>query len=108
MSGLVRLIAISGLLCVVYADLALAVPTSAPKIVQLSNSCWRISTAGVDYGKIKAQQFADELLKGDIEAFKKRKGFTSLRITSRYRNCKFHLWFFGDEFNCTSVATLCR
>ncbi len=84
-----------------------AMPTSSPKIVPQGDRCVRISTAGVDHGKAVAQKFADDLLAADLEAYRKKRGLKSLRIQRRFRKCKYHLWFFGDEYNCTSLAVAC-
>jgi hypothetical protein len=84
-----------------------AVPTGQAKIVPQGANCVRISTAGVDHGEDVAQKYADDLLKADIDAFKKRKGLSSVRIQRRFKKCKYHLWFFGNEYNCTSLAVVC-
>ncbi len=86
---------------------ASAMPTSSPKIVPQGDRCVRISTAGVDHGKAVAQKFADDLLAADLKAYQKKRGLKSLRIQRRFRKCKYHLWFFGDEYNCTSLAVAC-
>ena len=84
-----------------------AVPSRQAKILEQGNRCVRISTAGVDHGKDVAQKFADDLLAADLEAYRKRKGLGSMRIQRRYKKCKEHLWFFGQEYNCTSLAVAC-
>ena len=84
-----------------------AMPTSTPKIVPQGDRCVRISTAGVDHGKAVAQKYADDLLAADLKAYRKKRGLKSLRIQRRFRKCKYHLWFFGDEYNCTSLAVAC-
>jgi len=84
-----------------------ATPASSPKIVPQGDRCVRISTAGVDHGKAVAQKYADDLLAGDLKAYQKKHGLKSLRIQRRFRKCKYHLWFFGDEYNCTSLAVAC-
>ena len=86
---------------------ASAFPTSKPKIVPEGNRCVRISTAGVDHGKAVAQKFADDLLAGDLESYRKSHHLPSLRIQRRFKKCHYHLWFFGDEYNCTSLAVAC-
>ena len=86
---------------------AQAYPTGKPKIVSAGAKCVFISTAGVDHGEKVAQKYADDLLKSDIATFKKSKGLKSVRVSSRFRKCKFHLWFFGNEYNCTSRAKVC-
>jgi hypothetical protein len=99
-------IAIALALCTL-PQLAAAFPSGEAKIVPQGNRCVRISTAGVDHGKAVAQKFADDLLAADIAAFKKRRHLQSLRIQRRFRKCNYHLWFFGDEYNCTSLAVAC-
>ncbi len=86
---------------------ASAIPSSQPKIVEQGNRCVRISTAGVDHGKEVAQKYADDLLAGDLKAYQKKKGIKKLRIQRRFRQCKEHIWFFGQEYNCTSLAVAC-
>jgi hypothetical protein len=89
----------------------LAIPADGPRIVTVpapaGKECRRISTAGVDHGEDVAQEYADELLAGDIEVFKTRNGIKRVSIGNRFRKCKFHLWFFGNEYNCTSSAVIC-
>ena len=97
-------------LCMALATLpspAQAVPSGAPKITMQGSSCARIATAGVDHGKAVAQKYADDLLASDIKAFKKKKGLRSVRIQRRFKKCREHLWFFGQEYNCTSLAVIC-
>ncbi len=101
---------LAGAFCIVMLASPLtanALPTSSPKIVPQGDRCVRISTAGVDHGKDVAQKFADDLLAADLEAYRKKRGIKSLRIQRRFRKCKYHLWFFGDEYNCTSLAVAC-
>lgn len=86
---------------------AMSVPSGQAKIVLQGNNCVRISTAGVDHGKDVAQKYADDLLAADLKAFRKKRGLSSMRIQRRYKKCNHHLWFFGDEFNCTSLAVAC-
>ncbi len=69
--------------------------------------CRRIATGATDHGEDNAQAFADELLAGDIKAFKKKHGIRKIRIYNRFRKCEYYLWFFGDEYKCTSAATIC-
>ena len=92
---------------VLLAGAAHAVPTSKPVITEEGKRCVKIATAGVDHGEDVAQKYADDLLKSDIEAFKKSKKLKSVRISNRFRKCRFHLWFFGNEYNCTSAAKVC-
>ena len=84
-----------------------AVPSDKARVTLQGNNCVRISTAGVDHGEAVAQKYADDLLTSDLEAFRKKRGLKSLRVQWRFKKCKHHLWFFGDEFNCTSIARAC-
>ena len=88
-----------------------AVPASKPQITAVpgpaGQECRKIATGAVDHGEDNAQKFADELLEGDIKAFKASHGIKSLKVTRRFRKCKFHLWFLGNEYNCTSGAIVC-
>ncbi len=86
---------------------AFAYPTGEPKIVKSGSRCVFISTAGVDHGEKVAQKYADDLLKSDIAKFKKSKKLSKVTVSSRFRKCQFHLWFFGNEYNCTSRAKVC-
>ena len=86
---------------------AQAYPTKEPVVTKAGSRCVFISTAGVDHGEKVAQKYADDLLKGDIAKFKKDKKLKTVRISNRFRKCKFHLWFFGNEYNCTSRAKVC-
>jgi len=86
---------------------AAAVPADKPRITLQGNNCVRIATAGVDHGEAVAQKYADDLLASDLEAFRKKRGLKSLRVQSRFKKCKEHLWFFGQEYNCTSIAKAC-
>lgn len=80
---------------------------SKPSIRPLGDRCVRIATGGNDHGEANAQKFADELLAGDIETFRKEKGLATVTISNRLRKCRYNLWFFGDEYDCSSVATVC-
>ena len=86
-------------------------PASKAKIVVVPGApgqqCRKISTAGVDHGKDVAQKYADDLLAADLKSFKKQHGIKSWNVQRRFRVCKFHLWFFGDEYNCTSGVVVC-
>ena len=84
-----------------------AVPASKPRITPLGSHCVRIATAGVDHGEDVAQKYADDLLAADLESWRKSKGLKSLHIQRRFKKCKKHLWFFGQEYNCTSLAVAC-
>lgn len=84
-----------------------ATPSGQAKIVAQGNHCVRISTAGVDHGKDVAQKFADDLLAADLKAYRISKGLKSMRIQRRFKKCSEHLWFFGQEYNCTSLAVAC-
>ncbi len=84
-----------------------AVPASKPRITMQGERCVRIATAGVDHGEKTAQKYADELLAADLEEFRKKRGLKSLRIQRRFKKCREHLWFFGQEYNCTSLAVAC-
>lgn len=86
---------------------ASAVPSGQPRVTLQGKNCVRIATAGVDHGKEVAQKYADDLLAADLEAFRKKRGIRKLRIQRRFKKCQYHLWFFGDEFNCTSLAVAC-
>ena len=86
---------------------ASAVPSSEARVTLKGNHCVRIATAGVDHGKAVAQKYADDLLASDLEAFRKKHGLKSLRVQWRFKKCKEHLWFFGQEYNCTSIARAC-
>ncbi len=92
-------------------DPAVAIPASKPKIVTVpggpGEECRKISTGGVDHGKEVAQKYADDLLAGDLKAFKKQHKIKHWEIRRRFRLCKYHLWFFGDEYNCTSGVVVC-
>ena len=86
---------------------AMAVPSGQAKIVAQGPSCVRISTAGVDHGEDVAQKFADNLLAADLKAYQKKKGLKSMRIQRRFKKCEKYLWFFGQEYKCTSLAVAC-
>lgn len=80
---------------------------SKPSIKPAGPNCVRIATGGNDHGEANAQKFADDLLAGDIEAFRKEKGLAAVRISNRAHQCRYNLWFFGDEYDCSSAATVC-
>ncbi len=84
-----------------------AIQSSGPRVTLQGNNCVRISTAGVDHGKAVAQKYADDLLASDLEAFRKKRGLKSIKVQWRFKKCKEHLWFFGQEYNCTSIARAC-
>ncbi len=90
---------------------AQAVPASKPRITVVpggpGEECREIATGAVDHGEDNAQKFADELLEGDIKDFKRANRVPFVKIKSRFRKCKYHLWFLGDEYNCTSAAVIC-
>jgi hypothetical protein len=105
----IKLYLVSALFLSLFAlpHLANAIPSSQPRITLQGNHCVRIATAGVDHGEDVAQKYADDLLAADLKDFKKKKGLKSLRIQRRFKKCKKHLWFFGQEYNCTSLAVAC-
>ncbi len=84
-----------------------AVPAGQAQVTLQGNNCVRIATAGVDHGEAVAQKYADDLLAGDLKDFRKKRGLKSLRVQWRFKKCKKHLWFFGQEYNCTSIAKAC-
>jgi len=105
----VNLYLVSTLLLAIMAlpQIANAIPTDKARMTLKGNHCVRIATAGVDHGKTVAQKYADDLLAGDLAAFRKKRHIKSTHITWRFKKCKEHLWFFGQEYNCTSIAVAC-
>ncbi len=91
----------------IQSNIAHAYPTKEPVITKAGSRCVVIATAGVDHGEKVAQEYADSLLMSDIDQFKKTKKIKKVKISNRFRKCKFHLWFFGNEYNCTSKAKVC-
>ena len=85
-----------------------AVPSDKARVTLQGNNCVRISTAGVDHGKAVAQKYADDLLASDLEAFRKKRGLKSMKVQWRFKKCKEYLWFFGQEYKCTSIARAWR
>lgn len=104
---LIIIVTALGLASVAAPTALLAAWASKPNIQPAGDRCVRIATGGVDHGQENAQKFADELLAGDIESFRKEKGLAALRVERRMHKCDYHLWFFGDEYNCSSVAIVC-
>ena len=84
-----------------------ATPSGQARVTPQGSNCVRISTAGVDHGEAVAQKYADDLVNADLEAYRKKKGIKSMRIQRRFKKCKKHLWFFGQEYNCTSLVVAC-
>ena len=86
---------------------ASAIPSGKARVTLQGANCVRIATAGVDHGEAVAQKYADDLLATDLEAFRKKRGLKALRVQRRFKKCKKYLWFFGQEYNCTSLAVAC-